>query len=396
MIYLVVTSDFPSPTTWRGAYNYDFVRALERTGLYDVRVFVPGNGDDYDYQGVHVYRFKRLSPPSGILPYLFNRQNETFFLEKLKAVGVNLADVAVCHAHTALLAHYAVAVQTREPKCRTILHHHSPAAFGLHLCRLGMGWFNRFLTYFPLKRSLEAIDLHVFVSMQTERSFRLFPQTDWSCYKSYRRSGCGLSFLPSAKIKRSLVLPNGVDTAQFNANGRHQHDGFVIGCIGNFIEWKDQLTLLKAMNLIRDQLGDWKLRLVGSGPFLSRCRQYVKAHRLEEHVSFEQEVDHTQLPEFYRSLDLFVLPSYFEAFGCVFTEAWSCGTPFITCEGQGMADIVSPEERKKWFCRVKDEHDLAEKILNFYRDRSVQLLADSVEIDQHLQRFLEALDDTNH
>ena len=72
-IYIVVTPFFPSPETWRGAYCYDFVKALMRTGKYDVRVFVPGNGADYDYQGVHVYRFPVKYLPSNVFPVLFRR-----------------------------------------------------------------------------------------------------------------------------------------------------------------------------------------------------------------------------------------------------------------------------------------------------------------------------------
>ena len=43
---------------------------------------------------------------------------------------------------------------------------------------------------------------------------------------------------------------------------------------------------------------------------------------------------HENLPSFYQSLDLFVLPSYYEAFGCVYAEAYSCGVPFIAVKNQ--------------------------------------------------------------
>ncbi len=388
-VYLIVTSDFPSPTTWRGAFNYDFVRVLERTGKYRVEVFVPNGGFDYDYQGVHVHGFRRWRLPSGLLPFLFVTWNEKFFLKKLAQCGIDLDEAAVCHAHTSLLAPYARVVKRRNSCCRAVVHHHSPGGFGLWLKRLGMVWLNRFLTYFPLVRCLGEMDLHVFVSSMTEKSIRLAPRTDWTNYRSYRCAGRGVSFLPPVKVNAGYVLHNGVDRELFHPNGRTPHEGFVVGCVANFIDLKNQMTLLEAVDTVKDCLGDWRLRFIGSGPTLARCRRYVRRRGLERFVSFEREMDHTELPDFYRSLDLFVLPSYFEAFGCVFTEAWSCGTPFITCEGQGMDDLILPEDRALWLCRMRDPDDLAAKILHYHRSRPKQTLGKAIEINGLVSRFLE-------
>lgn len=40
-LYLVVTPFFPSPDSWRGAYVYDQVMAIERNSDYKVLVFRP-------------------------------------------------------------------------------------------------------------------------------------------------------------------------------------------------------------------------------------------------------------------------------------------------------------------------------------------------------------------
>ena len=108
-----------------------------RTEKYDVRVFVPGDGEDYDYQGVRVYRFKEKRLPSNLFPFLFAKRNKKSFLEKLASLGIDVQQVAVCHGHTATFSIYPLAIKQKNPKCLTLLHHHDLQSFGLnngHFC----------------------------------------------------------------------------------------------------------------------------------------------------------------------------------------------------------------------------------------------------------------------
>ena len=179
----------------------------------------------------------------------------------------------------------------------------------------------------------------------------------------------------------------------FNALGRTKHDGFVVGCVAVFRDWKDQLTLLKAIDLIKEKIPDLRVRLVGvhhSGTMLEDCKRFIKNKNLP--VDIIPSFDHRELPNFYRSLDLFVLPSYFEGFGCVFTEAWNCGTPFMTCEGQAMDDLIFNEDRGLWLCRQGDYVNLADKILYFYNNRPEQRLSGETDIDILVPQFINKID----
>ncbi len=388
-VYIYVTPFFPSPQTWRGAHGYDFVKALMRLEKYDVKVFVPGNDGDYEYQGVKVYGFPVKYLPSAVLPFLFTRWNQQSFLRKVCKIGIDVQQVEVCHGNTAYFSIFPLAMKKLNDRIHTLLHHHDLQSFGLNNGRLRHVWLHKVINFLLLRRAFKQIDCHVFISEASRKSFLAVPDASWSVYDEYKRQMRGLGWFRGTRIKKSVVLHNGVDVMQFNPNGRAPHQSFVIGCIANFGKLKDHRSLLEAVNSLRDKLGDWRLRLIGSGPTLAWCKHYVAQNRLQDHVSFETEVDHTKLPDFYRSLDLFVLPSYFEGFGCVFTEAWACGTPFITCEGQGMDDMILPEERKYWLCKPMNPKDLADKILNFYKTRPKQNMAGPVEIDGLVMRFIE-------
>ena len=66
------------------------------------------------------------------------------------------------------------------------------------------------------------------------------------------------------------------------------------------------------------------LRLIGTGPTLDECcKDYVyQEHNLDSIISFEKEINHRTSEYFYiMKIDLFVMPSYYEALGCVYLES---------------------------------------------------------------------------
>lgn len=384
-VYLVVTPFFPAPGNWRGAYCFDFVQALKRVGKWRVEVFVPGDGDDYEYQGIRVHRFRERKLPSGIWQFVWSNWNQRSFLSAVVQTGIDLNDVDVCHAHTAPFGVYALAVKRRNPRCKTLLHHHDPASFGLRGSRFRHWWFQKFPMFFWLRAIHDEIDCHVFISQMVGRSFRKFPDTEWSALEDYRKLSRGLGRFRGVRVKNSIVLHNGVDISVFRSLSKIEHEGFVVGCVANLDEWKDPITLVRAVGKLKGY--DVRLKVVGSGVDVPRMKE--EADRLGVNMVIMPEVDHARLPEFYRGLDLFVLPSYFEGFGCVFTEAHACGVPFITCEGQGMDDLILPEDRVLWLCKPKDPLDLAAKILYYIRHRPIQRLAEDQDIDKLVGTFVE-------
>lgn len=392
--YLYVTPFFPSPSQWRGAYSLDFIRAL-RSYSPDLRVevFVPGDGIDYEIEGIKVWRFKERVLPSSLLPMFFRKSNEQSFMATLNRAGVNIDDVIICHGNTARFAVYPLAIKRLNLHCLTLLHHHDLASFGLN-----NGILHKSLIYnsvmFPLLRRLhEQIDCHVFISEASRKSFLSAPNASWTVYRDYKAQmrGPKLFGCRTARISKSLVLHNGVDATIFKLSTQHEpRKGFVIGCVANFEVLKDQMTLMRAISILKRRgiLGVRAL-FVGSGRTMAGCKSFAKENGID--AEFYEEVRHEDLPRFYHGLDLFVLPSYFEGFGCVYTEAWSCGVPFIGCEGQGIEDVIPCEDRNKWLCRPKDAIDLADKIEAYIENRWQQRLSESVDINTLVGNFCKAI-----
>ena len=78
---------------------------------------------------------------------------------------------------------------------------------------------------------------------------------------------------------------------------------------------------------------------------MNSCKKYVNDNNLSEFILFEKELEHHKLNKFYNEIDLFVLPSYYEALGCVYLESWATNTPFIAVKNQGVSEII-PEDLK--------------------------------------------------
>jgi glycosyltransferase involved in cell wall biosynthesis len=125
-----------------------------------------------------------------------------------------------------------------------------------------------------------------------------------------------------------------------------------IGYAGGLIAEKGVDLLLRACAGLR---GDWRLSLVGSGDAEDELRALVHTLGIGVCVKLGKRLSSGEMPDFYRSIDVLVLPSrslpnWKEQFGRVLIEAMSCGTPVIgSACGEipnviGDAGLIFPEE----------------------------------------------------
>jgi glycosyltransferase involved in cell wall biosynthesis len=375
--YITITPFFPTPTNFRGPFIYDQIKAINKTGKYEVVVFKPktwySSESDYEYQGVKVYRFKTFELPSNILPGLFDFLSRWSLHRKLKTIGIKTQEVAIAHAHVNSLGVFATALKKSNPLIKTIVQHHGFDVLSLENGILSRkNWHRNWVKKYNVT-ICNAIDVQVGVSAKT------------------------LEFLtnyPEIKVKKKYVLYNGLDTEKFYPiSGSKDSTYFTIGCVGNFWPLKDQITLLKAIKILVDEgVVAIRIKFVGTGETLDLCKQYVTNNKLEGYIEFIEELPHNQLVYFYNTLDLFVLPSYHEAFGCVYTEAYACGVPFIAVEGQGIAEMIPESDHSKWLIKKEDYKGLAELIREKTKFNTIQNLIQSVDIQCQINHFFIFLD----
>lgn len=161
--------------------------------------------------------------------------------------------------------------------------------------------------------------------------------------------------------KRIHLIPNGVDTALFsNALTYSKNDFFskkdyLLIQVSSFREQKDQPTLIRALKILPN---NYKLLLVGEGPFLDYNKDLVKELKLEKRVKFLG--IRMDVPKLLKTANIIVLSSHHEGLSLSSIEAMASGKPFIASDVPGLREIV---KGAGLLFTKGDEKELAKHIL---------------------------------
>jgi glycosyltransferase involved in cell wall biosynthesis len=174
------------------------------------------------------------------------------------------------------------------------------------------------------------------------------------------------------------VIPNGVNVEEFDLkygkeeckaalglSGRH-----VILFVGSIHQLKGIDTLLEAiLKIVGKVQRDVVFVLVGAGD-ISHYEQMACDLGVDSYVKFTGYVG-AKKPLYYGASDIFVLPSFTEAFPLVILEAMASGLPIVASRVGGIPDIVT--EKIGILVRPGDPHALAEAIYRLIVDQSTSL-----------------------
>lgn len=186
------------------------------------------------------------------------------------------------------------------------------------------------------------------------------PPFAWLEQSVYRASTAAIAGSDTAKkiltqkgfTKPVTVIPQfGVPDMFAPQRALRASDEFVIGYAGRLVSEKGVHVLLRAAAELQ---GNWRLRVVGSGPEQESLRTLARDLQIESRVEFTRWADSGTMPRFYNSLDVVVVPSltrpnWKEQFGRVLMEAMACGVPVIGSDSGeiplvvGDAGIIVPE-----------------------------------------------------
>ncbi len=127
------------------------------------------------------------------------------------------------------------------------------------------------------------------------------------------------------------------------------NDPPVVGCVSRFVPRKGQHRLISAAAKQKQQGQDVEVLIVGKGRNEAKLRRL--ASRSDVVVRFAVDIPWPQLPEMYRSMDVFCMPCRsrwggleVEGLGLVFLEAAAAGLPVLAGSSGGSPETVVPGE----------------------------------------------------
>ena len=139
----------------------------------------------------------------------------------------------------------------------------------------------------------------------------------------------------------------------------------IVGC-GRLTEQKGFDDLINAFALLREQVPNAALWILGEGPDRPALEQQITRLSLENHVQLLGFRDNPYA--YMAAADVFALSSVFEGFGNVVAEAMACGTPVVSTDcPYGPSEIIT-DGVNGLLVRPRDPAALANAILRVLRD----------------------------
>jgi glycosyltransferase involved in cell wall biosynthesis len=195
---------------------------------------------------------------------------------------------------------------------------------------------------------------------------------DWEKLEKTINENCDLVIAVSDRMKTQIQNKTNLQNIKIIRNGYDEEFFFYqesfklnevkdlrILHVGGFYSVKGQDILLKALLNIIIPI---KLTLIGIGPELEKCRQYVQDHNLQERVYFLGQVSHNEIIGVLRENDIFCMPSRSEGLPAAPLEAMACGLPVVGTNVGGMNEIIK-DGFNGYLCKPDSPEDIAEKII---------------------------------
>lgn len=179
------------------------------------------------------------------------------------------------------------------------------------------------------------------------------------------------------------LIPGGVDTLRFKpakdkgvlrARLNIPLDKFFLFTLRNLVPRMGLENLIETIAILVKEKPDVILLIGGKGFLEEKLKKKVKDFRLEDYIKFAGFVEEKELPLYYQSADLFILPSRdLEGFGLVSLEALSCGIPVLGTPVGGTKEILGRLDEDLLF-RDTDPESMAEKILVYSSSKDLSAL----------------------
>ena len=246
-----------------------------------------------------------------------------------------------------------------------IIHAHSHLFFSTNLCALvrRLGSPPLVITNHGLISQTVPMWVHkIYIPTIAKWTFKSADKI--ICYTENEKSLLVKLGIDSDKL---AVIHNGTDTNMFIPCEKEKNNNQILW-IGRFTPGKGVEYLIDAFNILVKEYSDFKLLMIGRGPLKENIEQKIRDLDLSKNIIIREFVPNSELPEIYKSSDVFVLPSLNEGVPRTILEAIACGIPVVCTE---LPQLVNVVDGCGLLVPVKDSQALAEGISKIVSDRDM-------------------------
>jgi len=151
------------------------------------------------------------------------------------------------------------------------------------------------------------------------------------------------TLIPEHKIR---LIYNGVSLSRFHRDAvpfyKAKEGEIILGSAGRLSEEKGHIYLLEMMKYLVEDTLRYKLLIAGEGKMLQSLEKMAKSFGVSEQVEFLGFVD--DMPSFFSSIDVFILPSRSEGFANVIEEAMASWKPVVAFDIKSTSEIIKQGE----------------------------------------------------
>ena len=171
------------------------------------------------------------------------------------------------------------------------------------------------------------------------------------------------------------VFPMGIDTKLFTPDKKdnslkikYKISGNFLLFVGGIIERKGIRYLIQAIPAVIKKFPGAKLLVIGEGNLSNEMSELAESLSISNNIIFIGPIPHVDLPPYFATADVFILPSLSEGFGLVIIEAMSCGTIPIATDLAVIHDIIQ-NNITGIFIDIKNPIDISQKIINYLSNK---------------------------
>lgn len=168
---------------------------------------------------------------------------------------------------------------------------------------------------------------------------------------------------------------------------RYQENKIILS-VGALIERKGHEVLIKAVRRIQENIPEVKCLIIGTGNRFDKIKVLIDDLRLNDTVELLGGLPHIEVLKIMSWCDVFVLPSWDEAFGTVNAEAMTFGKPIIGCVGEGISEVIE-DGVHGFLVEKRDVEALAQAVSKILTDMPLarRMGAQSMELSKKMLNY---------